>query len=298
MGNKQSTAKQNAQPPKSSTSKNLSRILPSKNDGGNSCISCCDIYHCSLELFIKNDEWIVVWPLLISVNHDSNDKTNTNYNNNSNDVKQNSVSSVQYTSNTSKALYLFLNKQDRDNQKLQKAMKTFRIPNGFDNIYEHYPFGINRSRDNREYYFILNGSTYPEYLFKCKNQKQRRLFINAILETIYYNNTNTVCKNLNNSVIVDNVIHKVNHKLEIKYRPVSHYMKQDINQLFNSIGNNSSVPCFNVTINISGSDTMLALSIRNTNAYALSNLKITMNELKYCICFMIIHYFWQRYHSN
>ena len=139
------------------------------NRGGTG--ECDDIYHCCLELFTTK-KWLVVWPLL-----------KWDYSNNFNNNKpQNTCNDdfVYYQCDTDKMFYLFDNRADRDNENLEKAIKYWK--NGFASIYEHYPFGIEKDARKREYYFILNSSHYPKYLFKCKNETQRRLLKRYILK--------------------------------------------------------------------------------------------------------------------
>ena len=138
-------------------------IKPSKNNTGN-CEECPDFYHCCLELHINYDEWVIVWPLLKL-----------------DDKKSDENKSDGCDTNDTKILYLFDTKTDRDQDKVDKAIKTFRIQSGFVDIYEYFPFN-KKNADLREYYFILN----KKYVFRCKNEVQREMFIDGVCEKIYY----------------------------------------------------------------------------------------------------------------
>ena len=135
-------------------------ILPSKKPKAN-LTHCSDIPQYPLELFMEGDVWIDVWPLL-TVWDKKKDQTQSKNKSQTTDTRQ------------CKKMYLFKTKKDRDDENLIEAMNITIYISDIYNVYEHYPFGIEKFRYS-EYYFILNGSKYPKYLFKCINELQSRL---------------------------------------------------------------------------------------------------------------------------
>ena len=227
-------------------------IKPSKNDTGK-CTKhrgCPDIYHCCFELYLNYDEWIIVWALL-----KLDDKKRDHDENKSKDCDIND-----------KILYLFDNRLDRNTEKLDKAMKTWHIPAGFDDIYEYFSF-----EDDYQYYCLLNLYQGEQFVFKCKNCKQRRLFIDAICERIYYQ---------------DNDIHKIHatttkdkSELRFSYKPIYKHIKYD-NQ-------HDSDKWFHVPISIDQRNHKFLLSIERSSL----SFVIKWRNLFSIINFMVEHYF-------
>ena len=135
------------------------------------CERCPNIYHCHFEYQVKSDDWIVVWPLLKLGTAEEKSRSG-------NDDKKSDSNKSDGCDRNDKILYLFDNKTHRDQEKVDKAIKKFTIPAGFVDIYEYFPF----SNENKEYYCILD----KKYVFRCKNYKQRELFIDGICEKVYY----------------------------------------------------------------------------------------------------------------
>ena len=147
------------------------------------CEQSKHLHCCNLELFVpERDEWIQVWPL---IKYDNNDGHNDNDNKDNDDEY--------YAGKNSKLLYLFNNKTDRDNETMKNAIKILEIAHGLYSIYEHYPVGIAKEPDECKYCVITN-SKDSKYTFKCKDNNHRRVFIDALIETMYFKKTNCLNK--------------------------------------------------------------------------------------------------------
>ena len=235
----------------------LTKIKPSKNDTGKCPTNfkrCPDIYHCGYELHVIYDEWIIVWALLKLANEKDNSSDEKNI---SKDCDGND-----------KILYLFDNKKDRDAQKLNKSIKTFHIKSAIDDIYEYFPFG---NKHKREYYCILNLSPNEQYVFKCNNEKQRALFIDAICEKVYYQDDDI-------TKIYRYTYNNYSCRFIFQYKPIYNHIKYDNKHDLNK--------WFHVAISISEYNYKFLLSIQRNSPFM-----IKMRDLKGMINFMIKHYF-------
>ena len=220
------------------------------------CNNCRDIYHCCFELQVKSDEWIIVWPLL------KLDKNNSNYD----DEQKSDANKSDDCDINDKILYLFDIKKDRDEEKVNKSIKTLRIAAGFDDIYEHFPFN-NKNKDDINC-CTLNLSQNEEYVFKCKNAKQRQLFIDAICETVYYQDDYDTTKMYNTDDL----------QFKFKYKPIYQHIKNDNQQDLNK--------WFHVPISIPKYNHRFVLSIERNSSFT-----ITMSNLSTMVNFMIKDYF-------
>ena len=216
--------------------------------------SCPDIYHCCLELLVKNDKWIRVWPLLKLDDKNDDEKKN-------NDMAHDCDMS-------DKILYLFENRQDRDNEKKSKAMKIFHIPTGFYDIYEYFPSDFSGD----QHYCILKASEDQQFMFKCRKAGQRWLFIDAICEKIYYQNDGIDCKY---------TLKTRNHcKFTFKYKPIYYHIKYDQQQ---------SGDCnkwWHIPIIFEKFKYKFVLSIEHESSFV-----VTMSDLKAVINVMVQSYF-------
>ena len=193
----------------------LTKIKPSKNSKFHFC-RCPNIYHCCFELHVKYDEWIVVWALI---------KLSSNNKSNINDEKQSDENNM-YTSKdcdtNDKMVYLFDNKENRDKEILDKAIKRWNIPAGFYNIFEYFPFySKNKEEFNSQCYCMIkfNVSQDKHYVLKCIDSNQRRLFIDAICEKIYYQ-ADDIDKTY--KLMTSN-----NNEFTFKYKPIYYHIKYD-----------------------------------------------------------------------
>ena len=200
----------------------LEKIKPSKNNVAK-CTEeydngCPDVYHCCFELHVKYDEWIVVWPLISLKLHDK-----SNYNDEKKSDENNAI--TKFDTND-KMVYLFDNKEDRDNESFGQAIKIWDIPSGFDNIYEYFPFHNKPEKAFKsQYYCMIQASQDRQYVFKCKNSKQRRLFIDAICEKIYYQDDD-----------IDKTYQlttRNNNKFVFKYKPIHYHIKHHYQENLN-----------------------------------------------------------------
>ena len=230
---------------------NKSANTAPQKDSEIKCDLCPDIYHCSLELLRNKKKWTVVWPLLMLDNSAEmiNDKNN-------------------------KILYLFDNKHDRDHEYIDKSVYKWIIGHGFTNVYEYFACNKDISGKDRQYHFILHRPKSEKYIFKCKNAKQRRMFIDAITETIYYQ------KDSINKVygLISN-----NDMFEFKYKPIYYYIQQkhQFNYSLNS-------EWFNIPIDIGQQDSKFLLSIKCDSS---NEFIITINNLNDIINFMFSNYY-------
>ena len=115
---------------------------------------------------------------------------------------------MQYSTNSTtldaKTLHLFDNQADRDEEKIKNVVQSIDILNHFD-VYEYFG-NLNTNKDDK--HFILNG----KYIFRCQNQTQRELFINAIIESIHFNSEITDAKDdqdLDDSILLQNNVNGI-----------------------------------------------------------------------------------------
>ena len=113
-------------------------------------------------------------------------------------------------------IYLFENKGDRDDEKIDRAMKVFIVPNGFYDVYEHYPDGVKEDKHSQEHYFLLNGSQPKSIYFDVKvkdkdfyllKQLSKQYTIKTLV-LIIYTSIKTLDSNIHQCVSISGILKK------------------------------------------------------------------------------------------
>lgn len=135
----------------------------------------------------------------------------------------------------------------------------------------------------KEYYFVLNVPEYSDYtcIFKCGSEIQRRLFIDAIIETIYFKKTNHLHK-----LHTFDCQHS-NNKYTYKYQPMPYYIKYNKTELNNLINDKQ---WFHVPVYFQLNDTKFLLSIKRESLMGFE-FKISHQDLLDIAANMMDDYF-------